>query len=83
MLPITMHKRNILPLIKIMTTVEAIHICTVVKDTMQILQCKDNADDEIQHGNVTTYVLLGATYITEYHKHCGRRTWQARRSENG
>ena len=36
MLPITMHKRNILLLIKIMTTVEAIHICTVVRDIMQI-----------------------------------------------
>ena len=83
MLPITMHKRNILLLIKIMTTVEAIHICTVAKDTMQIWRCRGNADDEIRHGNVTTYVHLGATYITEYHKGCGRWRWQARWSENG
>ena len=83
MLPITMHKRNMLPLIKIMTAVKATPICTVVKDTMQIWQCKDNTDDEILHGNVTTYVHLAATYITEYHKCCGRWRWQARQSENG
>ena len=83
MLPITMHKGNILPPIKIMTTVKAIHIYTVVKDTMQVWRCKDNADDEIQHDNTTTYAHLGATYITEYHKWCGRWRWQARQSENG
>ena len=83
MLPIRMHKGNILPLIKIMTTVEAIHIYTVAKDTMQVWQCKDKADDEIQHDNATTYVHLGVTYITEYHKRCGRWRWQARQSENG
>ena len=81
--PITMHKRNKLPLIKIMTAVKGIPICTVVKDTMQGWWCEDNADDEIVHDNATTYVHLGATYITEYHKRCGRRRWQARQSENG
>jgi hypothetical protein len=39
---------------------------------MQVRQQKNNNDDEIQHGNATHHVHVGAMYTTEYDKCCGR-----------
>ncbi len=55
-----------------MTTVKPDGACNVFNDTMQMRQQKDNNNDEIQHGNVTSQLLLGALYTTVYDKCCGR-----------
>ena len=55
-----------------MTTVKPDGACNVFNDTMQVRQQKNNNNDEIQHGNATPHLHLGALYTTEYDKCCGR-----------
>jgi hypothetical protein len=55
-----------------MTTVKPDGACNVFNDTMQVRQQKNNNNDEIQHGNATPHLRLGALYTTVYDKCCGR-----------
>jgi hypothetical protein len=55
-----------------MTTVKPDGACNGFNDTMQVQQQKNYNNDEIQHGNVTPHLHLGALYTTQYDKCCGR-----------
>ncbi len=55
-----------------MTTVKPDGACNVFNDTRQVRQQKNNNNDEIQHGNATPQLHLGALYTTVYDKCCGR-----------
>jgi hypothetical protein len=54
-----------------MTSMKPDGACNVFNDTMQVRQQKNN-NDEIQHGNATPHLNLGALCTTEYDKCCGR-----------
>jgi hypothetical protein len=57
---------------KMTTSMKPDGACNVVNDAMQVRQQKKNNDDEIQHGNATPHLHVGALNTTKYDKCCGR-----------